>query len=591
MAPTDYIVMTSTDRLRLAGASAWLAPRASAAGWRCAVSHPFLRVYVGSKSRLDVIPAFDGHGVFLGEAFDRDSFRRLHPEELQSLASRRLDGASAQGLIERIWGRYVVVRRSSEGASALRDPSGALECVGWTRGPLQVFASTAQAPADLLFPDETTVLIDRVADMTATPGEYSHALGLSHLHPTPAGSLLTLGAGRASVVEVWRPADIYRLRARRPSDDDVRDQVVQAVRATAGERRLIAELSGGLDSAIVAAALTDAQRRAVVEWVNHYTAETEGDERRYARAVAGRFGLELTEVLRDGLPVDLAALATTAAAFRPAINDLDPGYNADIEARIARTDVDGVLTGQGGDGVFFQMATPLIGLDEIGERGWRTRPPVLFRIARWTRQSAWPWTWTKALVRHRWDRRRWDHPWVADLSGVPPAKAFQINALAYCQVFQQTARRSRQGECLNPLLAQPVMELGLSLSIVDLTWGGRDRALARRAFAADLPPFLIERRSKGDVGAFYGQAMARRLDVLRPYLLDGALAEAGCIDRDALSALLSAERLLWQGGHGEILSLALIEAWLRHWRSRLASRPRLPSDIGQTSRSPERTSA
>ena len=591
MAPTDYIVMTGADRLALAGTAVWLAPRAAAAGWRCAVSQPFLRVYVGPASRLDVVPAFDGHGVFLGEAFDRGGFRPLDAVERQGLASRPLDDAAARGLIERVWGRYVVIRRSSEGAAALRDPSGALECVGWARGPLQLFASTARTPADLLFPDETTVLIDKVAEMATTPGEYRHALALSHLHPVAAGGLLTLEGRGASTAQVWRPADLYRRRGPRPSDRHVRDQVVQTVRATAGARRLVAELSGGLDSAIVAAALTDAQRRAVVEWVNHRTTEVEGDERVYARAVAERLGLRLTEVLREDLPVDTVALAATAAAFRPAINDLDPGYNADIEARIARTDADGVLTGQGGDGVFFQMATPMIGLDELGERGWRMRPSVLFRIARWTRRSVWPWTWSRAWLTHRRDRRTWDHPWVDDLAGTPPAKAFQINALAYCQVFQEAARRSRQGECLNPLLAQPVMELGLSLSVVDLTWGGRDRALARRAFAADLPAVLIERRSKGDVGAFYGQALARRLDGLKTYLLDGALADEGCIDRDALAALLSTEHLLWRGGHGEILSLALIEAWLRHWRSRLASRPRLPADIGRTSRSPGRASA
>ena len=42
------------------------------------------------------------------------------------------------------------------------------------------------------------------------------------------------------------------------------------------------------------------------------------------------------------------------------------------------------------------------------------------------------------------------------LGGVPPAKALQMSALAFCQTFQGLAVRSRLGPCLNPLLSQPV---------------------------------------------------------------------------------------------------------------------------------------
>lgn len=590
MAPTDFLALTAPHRADLDGIALWLKPRLAAAGWRCAVDHPLLRLYVSSGTRLEVTSAFDGHGALIGEMFDRESFRRLDSTERQGLACRPLDPASAAALVERAWGRYVLIRRTSTGAAVLRDPSGAVECVGWVRGPLRIFASTAQAPVDLLFPDAACIDPGQLQRIAASPGEFNHGLGLTHLHPVPAGGLLLLGGEAVTVEQIWKPGEIYRQRGAMPSDSYIREEVVQTVRALAGDRHLIAELSGGLDSAIVAACLSPAQRKGVAEWVNHRTPEFEGDERVYARAVAARLGLRLTEVLRDRLPVSEMELARTAAAFRPAVNDLDPGYNADIGARIQRTGVDAVLTGQGGDGVFFQMASAMIGLDEIAERGWRTRASVLFRIARWTRQSAWPGLWLSAYARHRRDRKGWDHPWVKDLAGTPPAKQFQVNALAYCQVFQQAARRSRVGDCLNPLLAQPVMEMGLSLSTVDLTWGGRDRALIRRAFADDLPSLLLERRSKGDVGAFYGQAMVEHLGFFRDYLLGGALVEDGHIDRKAIEPLLSADQLLWRGGHGAILSLALVEAWLRHWRSRLASRSRPPADIDQTSPGPGRAS-
>jgi asparagine synthase (glutamine-hydrolysing) len=74
------------------------------------------------------------------------------------------------------------------------------------------------------------------------------------------------------------------------------------------------------------------------------------------------------------------------------------------------------------------------------------------------------------------------------------------------------------------------------------------------------------------LGAYYGGAVAERLGYLRDYLLGGALAEAGLIDH-RLEDRLDRDILLWRGGHSDILSLALTEAWLRRWRARLAQRP------------------
>ena len=99
----------------------------------------------------------------------------------------------------------------------------------------------------------------------------------------------------------------------------------------------------------------------------------------------------------------------------------------------------------------------------------------------------------------------------------------------------------------------------------------RTLAAARAAFADTVPSVVLDRRSKGELGAYYGRAVAERLPFLRDYLLGGALAEAGLID-PSLDARLTREHLLWRGGHSELLSLAQTEAWVRRWRDRLAAR-------------------
>jgi asparagine synthase (glutamine-hydrolysing) len=568
MGADSFVALVGDTAAALEALAAPMRRRLAGAGWSRRVSHPFVEVYAPSD-RLAVTAGLDGHGVLIGEMFDNTG-RAASASQRGTLACRPLDAAPARRLVAEHWGRYVLVRRTGGDAAILRDPSGAIEAVCWRRSGVTLVASSAAPVLDALLPEDLTLNWEAVARLVGRGGEYRHDLALDGLTPIAAGELRTLGAGVSHGVQVWRPADVYRRGRARPPE--LRSAVQTAVRSLAGDRTWIAEVSGGLDSAIVAASLEGSQRNRVAAWVNHYVEQPEGDERTYARAVVRRQGHALTEVRREGLSLSAERLARTADAFRPATNDIDTDYNDDIAARIQEAGAWGSLTGQGGDAVFFQMPSPLIAFDELRERGVRARPAAVHRIARWTRRSLWPSAWIRALQEHRRSRADWDHPWLDDLRGVPPAKALQISILAFCQTFQGQAARSLHGVCVNPLLSQPVMEAGLSWSTVDLTWGGRDRAAARNAFRAVLPPSIYARRSKGELGAFYGEAVASQLPFLRDYLLGGALAEAGLLDD--LETDLSREALLWRGGFSRLLTLALTEAWVRQWTARLEARSR-----------------
>lgn len=569
MAADSAIILVGDNPAALDALVAPLRQRLSRAGWSRKSHDPFIQVFAPTGGRLEVARGLDGHGVVLGEIYDREG-QALSLRARGALGCRRLDAAQARTVCSDHWGRYLLVRRVEGDVAVLRDPSGALDCVVWRKAGVTLISTSAAAVIDPWLPDGIALDWDAVAALVARPGEYRHRLALTGLQAVAGGELRVVGEGVNQGRQIWRPAEVYRDRGSRPPPD-LRGAVQRSVRALAGDRPWITEVSGGLDSAIVAGVLTADQRRNVAAWVNHYVDQPEGDERAYARAVAERHGFALTEVRRDGLRLDAVRLAACAETFRPAANDIDPDYNDDIADRIEATGGWGSLTGQGGDAVFFQMPSLLIGLDEIWERRGRARLAVLHRLSRWLRRPLWPTALAKDWreeVRHRAD---WDHPWLDDLGGVPPAKALQMSALAFCQTFQGLAVRSCLGPCLNPLLSQPVMEAGLALSAVDLTWGGRDRAAARAAFADVLPPSILDRRSKGELGAYYGNAVAAHLDFLRDYLLGGALAEAGLID-PGLEDRLTRDALLWRGGHSHLLSLALTEAWVRRWRERLDHR-------------------
>ena len=543
--------------------------RLARAGWSKRAGDPFIRVYTPTRSRLEVIPGLDGHGLLLGEVFDAGG-RALSARKRGVMGCGRLDAGRARSISSAYWGRYLLIRRVDGDVAVFRDPSGALECFVWRRNGVTLISTGCSAVIDPFLPDDLDIDWQELAAIVRRPGEHRHSLPLTGLLPVAAGELRTWGPDASHGVQIWNPAEVYR-RGREKSAPNLRAVVEMSVRSLAGEREWIAEVSGGLDSAIVAGSLTGDQRKNVGAWVNHFVDQPEGDERAYARAVVAMHGDSLTEVHRAGLGLDARRLAMSAEGFRPAVNDIDPDYNDDIAARVERTGAWGSLTGQGGDAVFFQIPTPLVGMDELHERRFQARPEVLHCLSRWLRRSVWPTTFAQAWRDHLKDRSTWDHPWLDDLKGVPPAKAMQISILAFCQAFQAEAVRSRLGPCINPLLSQPVMEAGLAISTVDLTWGGRDRWAARMAFQDAIPHSIFDRRSKGELSAYYGEAVAGRLNFLRDYLLGGALAEAGLIDPD-LEARMTRDAILWRGGHSELLLLAVIEAWLRRWKERLGAR-------------------
>lgn len=161
-----------------------------------------------------------------------------------------------------------------------------------------------------------------------------------------------------------------------------------------------------------------------------------------------------------------------------------------------------------------------------------------------------------------------DHPWMAGASGLPPGKRAHIAIIAQKLTAHIENRRSRQAEILTPFLFQPIVEHCLAVPVPDLTAGGRERALARRAFAARLPVSVLERREKGEFSAFYHRVIADSLPFLRGYLLDGELAGAGLIDTDRFDRLLTVENLIWHADSAPIMAAATAEAWVRCWRRR-----------------------
>src|SRR5207248_1207100 len=91
------------------------------------------------------------------------------------------------------------------------------------------------------------------------------------------------------------------------------------------------------------------------------------------------------------------------------------------------------------------------------------------------------------------------HPWAVDAEDVPLGKRTQIRFLGEVTNRHRPIPRVERAPQHHPLLSQPVMEVCLQIPTYLLVQGGRERSLAREAFADRLPPQILQRRDKGSI--------------------------------------------------------------------------------------------
>lgn len=537
------------------------------AGWRSVSPLDGLEVFVG-PGRAPRVRQIHHRCVLIGEY-------RPHGQALSALVggSRTPEGL-ARAAVDGGSGRYVLVWRTDAGELAvLRDPSGALDCMVWNRGGLRLASDQPPPEADILMPDNLAIDWERLGEIIDQPGLVSDQPPLCGLTAVAPGEL-ALVARRAVREAVWTPAEIWRKRRSDPTPRALRSVVDAAVAAEAGRHeRLVGEMSGGLDSAIVSSSLAASGGAGRARFINYYGDWPEGDERAYAEANARKNRLSLETARKPVAAITPELLAPLGWGLRPALHGVDTAYDRDMADRLKAADATGLLTGQGGDAVFFQAPDPRVVVDRRRRRGWRGFEPGYWaEVGRWTRHSV----WTVARLalqsslspevggRH--------HPWLEDCDDLPPAKRGQILRLINCQLFHGDCLRARAADLVHPLLGQPVMEHVLGVPSDLLLAEVQDRGLARLAFADRLPDLIIRRRDKGDLSAFYGQVVRLSLPSLRPFLLEGRLVEQQLLERATLEQDLTPERLMWAPGGNRPLLLAVLEVWARHWDERIGRR-------------------
>lgn len=517
-------------------------------------------------------PRWVGENAFLiGWAFYRDSFgvcSQLSREETDRLIASR-----GQWALRALWGHYLLAWADGAGEIwLLRSP---------VDGPPLYRAEAKGVPCAF-----TELALARKLGF-AQAGPDPHAVDAALRFPflrAPAtelvdvreilpGEIVDLQTGRRQP-ESWTPWDHVLRPPRRIEPAELRDMVAAVVSAWSDRfDRIQLELSGGLDSSIVAACLTG--RKGAWRGLTLATRDPDGDERPYARAVTARAGVELAERWRPP-PGDPRAVPGRTRVRPGGFGLLGPSDRLFIEAA-REFGAEAIFTGTGGDNIFGYITSAGPILDALRFAGPAAAWHAAGDLARLARDNRWkallyagrralrtpaPWPIEHSFLSDRYAGNMPAHPWADGAKGAAPGQRTYGLALLLMQSFINAYDRALALPMIAPLLSQPLVELGLGIQSWQWSEGGKDRALARAAFADLVPPEVLARRSKGRILSVFLPAFARDRAALRPFLLDGWLAGAGILDLDAVSAML-------ESGAGDplsimrVLEIADMEGWAR----------------------------
>ena len=579
--------------------------RLSTQDWSCVMARPGLSVHATAAAADACVLLLDNAaGVVLGPLFRRmpGQFDDVAPEHTQRVTSlgaavrHRIVRSEGRELVDQYWGNYVAFLAEPSGHTkwVLHGPAAALPCLHVRLDSVDIYFSCTETVAGLL---EGRVSFNWkfVVRSFSGPG-CTTMTGLNEVHEVPGGTCHRYVAERCTSLEHWHPleiADAEPLPQMAVAARALRDSVRFCTRAHASRfRRVAVSLSGGLDSSIVLATLQDAPGKPEVVCFTHFAKGADSDERVFARHAARRAGCVLIEIERHGR-IDLRRMLTRVrfesnpGFHTPDIDRIDPQAALQVGA-------EAIFKGHGGDELFCRHHTSLYLVDFLrqhgingtfwslalhsavveGETFWAAVARAIWNALRPQRLNMAAIHWrdqeqqsllNDEVVRSVLADDASDGVVAPSTAHVPPGRMWQANLALSRRPYYTPFSLPRDPETVSSLLTQPVIEVCLRIPTWLQMTGKRDRAVARTAFADDIPWQIATRSGKGGAEGLAREIVAGNLPFMREVLLDGELARRQIADRGRLEAALSYTPGSAPTGTAALLELLAVELWLLAW--------------------------
>jgi asparagine synthase (glutamine-hydrolysing) len=576
--------------------------------WRVAISDRSLyAAHVDDDARISTaITLGDQKGVIFGRVFR--SGGDGPPEWIRAMsaeASGEIIDSGGRALSTRYWGYYVAVVHDPERKTTrvLRAPASPLACFHLKRGTLSVFFSHLDDCVALGF-NRWSINWDSITAQLVGGDYLGHETAIDGVESVECGESIEHTPGGCTMRCLWHPHEFLRHRPIRDFAEAARamrrsvDASVHAL--SSGHDGVLVKLSGGLDSSIVLGSLARAPRKLRLTAVNYHSRGC-GDERSYARAMAGAAKCRLIEYVRND-HLDLRRFHDCNLTVRPVLNFSAP----DVELRNAALAEDvgatAIFDGELGDNIFGRAPSPTVLVECMRQNGVGRRfLACAIDYSMLTRQSFWR---TLALARresldtsvsfsssqvlrdlygaeaadsmrlasadadrhHERIAERFLHPWLNQARSLAPDSykiligLIAITSTAYHPPFAAAGAAPR----VSPLLSQPLAELALSIPGYLHCTSGQDRAVARAAFADSLSARTLNRGlGKGGPSLWAKDVIARNSEFLREFLLGGELVRRGLLDKNKVETVISSTVVRSTAMLGDVFASLYVEAWVR----------------------------
>jgi len=552
---------------------------ASGPGWRTVYSASGIRVLCrGTRpGSSEVYRLHGGTGVIVGKLFVTARVlgqpHRHAPLTFEESETSSITASAGRRLISHYWGRYVAVLRdhATKRTWTIRSPGGALPCLRLRLGTTYAYVSCIEDGL-LLFDRPPTINWDYIAAWLAVRVN-GRETALQEVSQLLSGECETVHDHSATREIYWNPLrtpKARRIRSLSAAVHALREAVRAAVHAWVScyddDWNILLSLSGGLDSSIIAACLRDAPSQPRVTCYHHYIEGPDSDEREFAQAVADSLGLPLVTLRRDPATNLRSMLRVRKRATL--WNLIHQAELGDKEAEIAvACGATANFTGEGGDQTLFQARATFAAAQCLRLHGpsthWLT---VLLDAARIDGESLWyvlarclidlvpgcAWSPRRDVGRHRTlltpealdgvrRKRLTNHPWFAG--------AWCAGSGARWHAAMMSTERPFYDLLLPPdatvpdpvaaLMDQPVVEVARAIIEELHIHAGWDRAVARLAFAHDLPESVIARRAKGGFEEHARDMLFANASFASELLGNGQLVRRGIVDGKKIGQVLS----------------------------------------------------
>ncbi|WP_300381130.1 asparagine synthase C-terminal domain-containing protein [Henriciella sp.] len=508
--------------------------------------------------------------------------------------SAHLMTSAGSALISDFWGSYVAVLRTPQGVAVLADPTSSIPCFYSNAGNVTLVFSHLEA-CEFLDRTQFSINYDFIRALLVYDKIQNGQTGLNEVHELAGGHRLTVTRQGLHVEQLWDP----RKTARRPCEEAepaaasiLRDTIEYVVhsRAKACHGGITLNLSGGLDSAIVAATLGRHSSLTRANAVHFVLQSEDPSELAYAQAVASHAEIGLEEVAVTPQRT-LPGPADHPLSVRPFRSFLGQDLTTHL-AGLAQLEGRTIFTGQGGDHLFLETRSALGFAEYLQHCGLgRQARMELLNSARLSGLSIWQAlgkTFATTLNSLRngdgahgiLDRRtrmnQNDHEtldpaallpeWASDRQGLPAAKFGQIASLVHMFQIRSGLASLHSRPVVHPLISQPLIELCLRLPTYLLCTDGQGRGLVRKAMAGLVPDQVRLRRSKGDASRFFIDQLDSHREMIAEVIRHGELVRHDLLDPADLDIFLGREEYRHQTFGRMLLIHYAIEAWLQSWK-------------------------